>query len=238
MKKLLKQVLPPFLVALARRVFSAPRRGNGLARPVFTNTWFANVRDNWLQLLDQLKPRRILEIGSYEGASSCFLIERLSMDAEIEIHCVDTWEGGIEHHRGGLAESDMRTVEARFLRNTRVAMDAALHKVSMITHKNLSHLALSKLLTEGRHNYFDLIYVDGSHQAPDVLFDAVASFKLLRIGGVLVFDDYLWREELSYGTDMLRCPKPAIDAFVNLNIRKLSVLSAPLGQLFVQKTSD
>ena len=38
----------------------------------------------------------------------------------------------------------------------------------------------------------DFIYVDGSHQAHDVLCDAILSFKLLRVGGIVCFDDYLW----------------------------------------------
>lgn len=37
---------------------------------------------------------------------------------------------------------------------------------------------------------FDLIYVDGGHSAADVLADAILSFSLLRVGGILVFDDY------------------------------------------------
>ena len=54
----------------------------------------------------------------------------------------------------------------------------------------------------------------------------------------MAFDDYLWSEDLPDGRDLLRCPKPAIDAFVNLNFRKLQLLNAPLFQLYVTKTSD
>ena len=39
-------------------------------------------------------------------------------------------------------------------------------------------------------NNFDLIYIDASHYAPDVLSDAVLAFKLLKPGGILIFDDY------------------------------------------------
>ena len=104
-------------------------------------------------------------------------------------------------------------------------------------HKCFSEDALAKLLVEGKKNYFDFIYIDGSHQAPDVLADAVLGFKLLRVGGLIVFDDYLWSETMPYGKDPLRCPKPAIDAFVNLNFRKLQIITAPLYQLYVQKLS-
>jgi hypothetical protein len=34
---------------------------------------------------------------------------------------------------------------------------------------------------------------DGSHRARDVLEDAVLSWPLLKVGGIMLFDDYLWQ---------------------------------------------
>lgn len=143
----------------------------------FTNDWF-KVRSQslWTQLFPRVKPTKLLEIGSHEGVSACFLIELLGVTSPIELHCVDTWEG---------ASSTRRWAKA---------------------------------------------------WAPDVLVDAMLAFKLVRIGAVIAFDDYLWAEDLPYGRDPLRCAKPAIDAFVKLNLRKVKILSAPLTQLYVQKT--
>ena len=39
---------------------------------------------------------------------------------------------------------------------------------------------------------FDVVYVDGSHTADDVLADAILSWGLLKTGGIVIFDDYLW----------------------------------------------
>ena len=198
----------------------------------FTNNWFQDsARANWDQLVPQINPARILEIGSFEGASTCYMLQKTAGDTEI--HCVDTWEGGIEHDT-----VDMNSVEQRFDRNVAVATSRAAGRVNLVKHKGFSDLMLARLLAEGKRNYFDWIYVDGSHQAPDVLFDAVASFRLLRVGGMLVFDDYLWAENLPTGKDPIRCPKPAIDAFTNLYCRKLQLLSAPLYQLYAIKLSD
>lgn len=36
---------------------------------------------------------------------------------------------------------------------------------------------------------FDLIYVDASHVAIDVLQDAVVCWRLLEVEGILIFDD-------------------------------------------------
>jgi len=205
----------------------------------FTNNWFdIAAKGVWDTLIPQINPTRILEIGSYEGASTCYLIEKLAASKEIELHCIDTWEGGVEHKEGGAAEANMLEVENRFRHNTQIAISKFENAVQLILHKGFSDVALSRLLSEGKQGYFDFIYVDGSHQAPDVLCDALLSFRLLKNNGVIAFDDYLWQEPLPYGVDPIRCPKPAIDAFTNIYCRKVKVIHAPLFQLYVQKVSD
>jgi predicted O-methyltransferase YrrM len=201
---------------------------------VFTQNWFEfGARPIWDQMMPLIDPSSILEVGSYEGASSCYLIDSLANIHPLELHCVDSWEGGIEH-----AGTDMAGVEARFRHNTRIAIGRAAHPVRLEMHKGLSDSGLVGLLAAGKAGFFDFIYIDGSHQAPDVLSDAVLGFKLLKVGGVMAFDDYIWQEALPYGKDPLRCPKPAIDAFVNINMRKLDIVPAPIGHFYVRKVSD
>ena len=205
----------------------------------FTNNWFESVAKGvWDTLIPQVNPTRILEIGSYEGASTCYLIEKLAPSKALEIHCIDMWEGGIEHKKESGSEIDMSAVERRFHENTKIAIHKVENDVHLSIHKGFSDFQLSKLIAEGKQGYFDFIYVDGSHQAPDVLCDALLSFRLLKNNGVIAFDDYLWQEQLHYGTDPIRCPKPAIDAFTNIYCRKIRIMSAPLYQLYVQKISD
>lgn len=202
---------------------------------VFTTDWFTQNETVWNRILPRTRARRFLEIGSYEGASACWLIRTFARLHPIEIHCVDTWQGGVEHQSQGTHAADMPAVEARFQRNVALSIEEAPNAVTLEVHKSRSDLALARLLADGRAGYFDFAYIDGSHQATDVLCDAVLAFRLLRNGGLMVFDDYLWSEPLAAGPDPLRCPKPAIDAFVNLHFRQLRVLPAPLTQLFVVK---
>jgi len=203
----------------------------------FTNDWFTKVaEDNWKILIPQVNPKKVLEIGSYEGAATSFIINNVN-DCE-EIFCIDTWEGGVEHGKMDAKSISMKHVEKRFDKNIEIAIKEAKSNVNIKKIKARSDDALINLLSEGKKNYFDFIYVDGSHQAPDVLLDAILSFRLLRVGGVIAFDDYLWSEELESGRDPLRCPKPAIDAFTNLYLRKIDILSAPLYQMYVTKISD
>ena len=189
----------------------------------FTADWFTHVQEAWEQIVDQLRPDMLLEIGAYEGRASCFLIERAGAMHPIELHCIDSWEDEAE------------PAEARFDRNVEAARAAAAHPVRLVKHKARSAEALPRLIAEGRAGSYDLIYVDGSHRAADVLFDAVLAFELLKVEGVMIFDDYLWQSERPGAQDHFNLPKPAIDAFVNLNRRRLAVLRAPLYQLYVQK---
>ncbi len=201
---------------------------------IFTHNWFEHgARAIWDQMLPGIDPSSVLEIGSYEGASTCYLINTIAARHPLEIHCVDSWAGGVEHQ--GM---DMAAVEERFRHNVRLAMRQAVHPVEITVHKARSDEGLVGLLAAGKAGHFDFIYVDGSHQAPDVLSDAVLGFKLTKIGGVMAFDDYIWQEDLPYGRDPLRCPKPAIDAFVNLYMRKVDIMPAPIGHFYVRKLAD
>jgi len=86
----------------------------------FTNQWFDFSRPAWENIVPRYQPRRILEVGSYEGASACFLIDLLAKDARIEIDCIDTWGGGIEHKEQSINMSD---VERRFIKNTKLGSE-------------------------------------------------------------------------------------------------------------------
>lgn len=215
--------------------YQSPMTGEGeLAdNHEFTTDWFSRFAPVWRELLTRFPPSRILEIGSYEGRAACFLVQTCAAERPIELHCVDSWAGGVEHDAGAMPQ-----VEQRFDRNIARARASAAHPVDFHKHKALSSDALVKLLAEGRRESFDLIYIDGSHQAPDVLSDAVLAFMLLRRGGLLIFDDYLWSMEGAGQQDFYQLPKPAIDAFVNIYQRKISVIGAPLYQLYVRKLSS
>lgn len=201
----------------------------------FSNDWFDQNILVWDALLPRFAPKRVLEIGSYEGRSACYLIERFGKDQALELHCVDTWEGGVEH--GSIVMSD---VEKRFDKN----IHTALRKVSnpgviVKKHKKLSYVALAELITVERQAAFDVLYIDGSHQAHDVLSDAVMGFHLVRPGGLMIFDDYIWSMEEAGKQDLLNMPKAAIDAFVNAFTRKAIVVrNAPVYQLYVTKLAE
>lgn len=200
----------------------------------FTNNWFeTSAKAIWSQIFNQTKPNKILEIGSYEGASTCFLIETLSLYHDsFEIHAIDTWDGGVEHKE---MKINMKLVEERFHKNTSLAIKNSSKKIELKTFKDKSINALSKLITNQKSNYFDFIYIDGSHMASDVLSDAILSFELLKINGIIGFDDYLWK--LPNSNNLLTNPKIAIDSFTNIFALRSAIFRTPNHQVYIKKTN-
>lgn len=199
----------------------------------FTTDWFSWAPPIWSQIVKQLDSRkRFLEIGSFEGRSTVWLIEN-AIDNGGELFCIDTWEGGEEHATQG---HDMSAVEERFHSNVTLAQSkVAPKKVRVTTFKNTSLDTLSAFLTvpESKRERFDFIYIDGSHQAPDVITDACLCWPLLKVGGVIVFDDYQW------GFDLPPTHKPriAIDAFVEIYRERLHIIHKSY-QLSIQKLKE
>jgi cephalosporin hydroxylase len=203
----------------------------------FTNEWFNDsAKDVWDKAIPILNPKKILEIGSYEGASACYLISKLTNIHSIELHCIDSWKGGAEHKN----VIDMKKVYSRFKKNINLTISQTSKTVDLKVHKGLSNIMLPKLLNENGLGYFDLIYIDGSHQATDVITDAIMSFLLLKVGGYIIFDDYLWKFNSGSKLDsqILNCPKIAIDSFCNVFFDKIEIIPYSTRQVFVKKTKD
>ncbi|MBR0671909.1 class I SAM-dependent methyltransferase [Neoroseomonas soli] len=204
--------------------------------PEFHWDWFSQHIPAWRSLFSTIQPlpRKILEIGSFEGRATCFMLEHvLAPDAPGEVHCVDTWAGGVEH-----SALPMEEVHARFRRNVTLLV-GRLPQHRVVIHRRTSFDAMVRLIAEGHAGTFDFVYVDGSHQAPDVLEDLVLSFRLCRKGGVVICDDYFWQRQKPGEEDVLDSPKLAIDSFTNLFRRRLRFLSRMSGQqLAYRKTAD
>ncbi|HEV7268424.1 MAG TPA: class I SAM-dependent methyltransferase [Falsiroseomonas sp.] len=187
--------------------------------PHFTEDWHSGHLPHWERLFFELMrwnpaaPRRIVEIGVFEGRATLWFLDRLLRHPESRITCLDSFAGGAEHR-----PEQLTGVEERFRAN--IAESDGAGKVEVL--KGPSFDGLVQLL--GRGAQADFVYVDGSHEAPDVLADMVLGWRLLRPGGVMVCDDYLWSREDTAQVDILGCPKLAIDAFTNIHRRQLDIV--------------
>jgi len=172
----------------------------------FTKDWFNWAPKVWNQLTPMLSgeagKRHFLEIGSFEGRSSVWIAENMMQDGD-HLRCIDTWEGGEEHGAENMGE-----VEERFRANLVVATKKFPERL-IFQSKGTSVARLAQL--QGK-TMFDFIYIDGSHIAKDVLTDACMAWPLLKLEGLMVFDDYMWGNP----RDALHRPKIAIDAFTNI----------------------
>jgi len=199
----------------------------------FTADWFSPHIPVFEHAFSKINPTHVLEIGCFEGRSTTWLIENLSKSQPVSLYCVDNWVGG-----NGLEADQIEGIEDRFRKNVEVAQEKRQVDIDIWICKGPSHEQLVSLLANGKKNFFDFIYVDGSHVAPDVLRDLVLAFDLCKVGGVMALDDYLWSKEGPGKQDLLNMPKIAVDSFTNIYQRKLNIWSMPLYQLYFQKISD
>ena len=133
------------------------------------------VTSNWhlAWVVDELTrggaPARALEIGSYEGRSAWLWYRLLGRAPGSTLTCVDIQFA--EHFEYNV--EPLRTVG--FLERT----------LEMPSNRALFDLDPDRP--------YDLIYVDGSHNATHVLADVVMADVLLRDGGLMILDDIEWR---------------------------------------------
>lgn len=153
------------------------------AQGQFQERWFDMNVVPWSvtfpKVFDRSDPVRILEIGSWEGRSSLFF---LTYFAQGQLTAVDTWAGSDEWHYH--ATPDLQDLEARFDNNV------ASGGTRVTKRKGSSLHVLPQLLDEQQQ--FDVIYVDGSHLADDAITDSINSWRLLKQGGIIIFDDVMW----------------------------------------------
>ena len=190
----------------------------------FTEDWFSEnnpekVVNQFEGLLSEFKgkPCMFLEIGSFEGMSTIWMLENILTEEGSQIFCIDAW-----------AEW---TGDAfvRFVQNIgKTGLKDKVHIIKGDSSKNLVWFP---------DNYFDFIYVDGDHDEKAVIQDAILSFRILKKGGIMAFDDYLLgiRYPNSPGSKAMNgSTKKAIDYFVDVFQDELEVIYKDY-QLWIRK---
>jgi hypothetical protein len=197
-----------------------PFRVEVFDRGTFSEDWYLRRVNAWPSIFRELEGRRaqLLEIGSYEGLSACFMLWRLP---DAVITCIDTFEGGLDNRA---SNADLSGLESRFDANLALFGAARVRKLVGDSRRRLLDLG-------AEDSRFDLVYIDGSHLGLDVIVDAALAWPLLEPGGILIFDDYRWAQ---LGDDPLLRPGVAIDSFLDLVAGKFETLFAE-HQLAIRK---
>lgn len=180
--------------------------------------WFSSAQPLFDQMLSPYRavPSKFLEIGSYEGRSAAWFLDNILTHPKSHLTCVDPCHYGY----------------AANLRSN-LSPHVALGKCRLIP--SFSEVAIPKLLSEKAAGTYDFSYVDGCHHSEYVLRDAVFSFLLTKVGGLIAFDDYKW----THGGKRpgVWGPKPAIDSFLSVHEGSLEILVKDW-QVWVRKIRD
>jgi predicted O-methyltransferase YrrM len=177
----------------------------------FTRDYFTMRIPEWKEILKPfqgLPDIHYLEIGVCEGRSALWMLENILTHPSAKITCLDIFIN--------------KVVYERFLSN--LELSGFSDKTTMI--KGRSQITLRTLPLDS----FDIVYIDGSHTAPDVILDAALSWDLLKKGGIMIFDDYMWEWKLP----PQERPKIAIEAFLRIFKNELEVLHREY-QIIVKK---
>lgn len=133
----------------------------------FTWNWFSYHIPNWQLYLKPLVGQsglKVLEVGSFEGHSTCWLLDHVLTMPDSQMTCIDFY------------------FQERFNRN--IDRTGARTKVM----KRQGHPL--ELLQTLPVNSYDLIHLDGGGVSEQVQQHVVLCWQRLKPGGILVIDDY------------------------------------------------
>lgn len=177
----------------------------------FTQDWNGEFKKNTEFLRGKVK--FALEIGAFEGMTSCYICDNLLSDGRLI--CVDPLPDDISELPFGDDNKMFDGQYERFIRNT------VGKPIELIRKKSIDAYAQLK-------DYrFDFIYIDGDHSHDAVLADAFNCWALLKWKGYMLFDDYGWRDET----------KTAIDKFLRKNEEHMQIIVKEY-QVLIQKIAN
>ena len=157
---------------------------------------------------------KVLQIGVYTGDATEWLVN--NRDIEF-IHDVDTWQGSREDAHDALSFSEVeKYYDSRFADNKKI-----------VKFKYTSDHFFNTIPQE---ETYDFIYIDGDHTALQVALDGLNAFRVLKSGGIMGFDDYLWNS----GMEGWLRPQPGVDAFLSVCQDKYTLIHKS-EQVWIQK---
>ena len=148
----------------------------------FSQKWFLNNFEIFTFFLPKDKSLKFdyLEVGCYEGLSSFYVLSEYKF---VNAFFLDIWD---------MPNPNSKTLSHNFGLIEK-AFDQNLSGFNFKKIKNDSVISMRKLLKDNVH--FDFIYIDGSHNGEDILSDAIEAFKILKVNGLMFFDDFLQHDD-------------------------------------------
>lgn len=166
--------------------------------------WYRGVRD-------------VVEIGCFHGTTTNLLCDlfRAQSPGFRAVTCIDPWDDAFEEPGNPAANHLWRGQLQKFTRNTE------RNQPWIRAIRASSHAALPVLARAPDPPRYDFAYVDGDHTAMGVYLDAVLLLPLMRPGGYVLFDDYMWGEGR---VDPALAPRLGIDRFLEEHRDRVEVV--------------
>lgn len=174
------------------------------------------------ELISKIKPKTIMEIGSWKGASAFTMCKSIKKNKlNTKIFCIDTWLGAIEFidkTRGWLTNENF--IKERNLVKKNGYPQVYYQFLSNVVHSENQDIIIpfpnTSLIASRyfKHNGIkaDLVYIDGSHDYFDVYHDILNYSELLLENGLIFGDDYHWADV-----------KKAVIDFASLKNKKIEI---------------
>jgi cephalosporin hydroxylase len=189
--------LKAFNILVKRQMAAQFQRDMDAKGIKYSTNWFPGNILSWVPYSKDLGGRpniKCLEIGSFEGLSTLWTAMNICSGDDSTVDAIDTWQGSIEHQN--YAQIKNSSLYNIFSSNLASYINAG----RVIPNKTSSYQALidlNKKFLQNKQYQYDFIYIDGSHEAKDVMADAILAWPLLKVGGYLLFDDYQWQSGYS-----------------------------------------
>ena len=189
----------------------------------FTSDWFSTKSPAWAEALKGYAGQpniQYLEVGVYEGRAVAWMLENILTHETSHVTGIDIFIGELSQGSFDFVPESLELYENNAI--------IAGGEGRLTTHADFSQNVLRTLPT----NFYDIIYIDGGHSGKSVLEDALLAFRLLKVGGVMIFDDYRWFKT----APRLNRPGYAINIFEEFYSEQIELLHNEK-QFILRKTS-
>lgn len=141
-------------------------------------------------LINQVRPKVIIEVGSYKGRSAIHM-GKLTTDYGTKLYCCDTWLGNVSLNTADRDDDSKVPCQyggsALYFQFMRNIIQAGLdHRVYPVLQSSLNAARLLHFMGVTG----DLIYIDADHTYEQAFMDLEFYSNLLSPGGVMFGDDY------------------------------------------------
>jgi len=147
-------------------------------------SYHLNVMCNFLKKIvdDEIN---VLEIGAFSGESTFIFSHYFN-----SVHSVDSWKNGNDTTKEvGMGDVDMNVVFDVY--RNRVS------KLENVTFNRCSSDHFFRNVFKQEKNSFNMVYIDGSHEAEQVKIDIENSMNILGEDGIICGHDFSWNDDVN-----------------------------------------